>query len=204
MGVKFVACNRRFKPTRRRTGGFTRCRVCWTSLRDLQEQETAQKRLHQAMRTWLTGAPLDQVSTQAGQLDPADPAYGTDLISVLTMDEAVGDLAGAINQIPANHFCPDRLTTGVPKGLRREFDFVYLRFVEFKPRLPKGHSDVLLRERTYYPAVASKGLMTFYGGSVFQSPSGDVVVRWHKLNYWPRGWRHHPAALESSRRIRDN
>jgi hypothetical protein len=197
MGVKCIACNRRFRSTRRRTHGFIRCRVCWTDLRDRQEREAAEERLHQAMRAWLAGAPLDRVRTQAGQLDPTDPAYRTDLISVLTMDDAVGDLAGAINQIAGNHSCPDRLATGVRRGLRRDFDFVHLRFVKLEPRLPKGYSDVLIRERIYYPAPGSEEEMTFYAGSVFQSPSGDVVVRWHKLNYWPPGWRNHPAPLGS-------
>jgi hypothetical protein len=197
MGIKCIACNRRYKSNRIRGRGFHRCGVCWTDLRDRQEQQAAQERLDQAMRAWLAGAPLDRVRTQAGQLHPTDPAYRTDQISVITMDDAVGDLAGAVNQSPSSNSCPDRLATGVWTGLRRDFEFVNLRFVNMEPRLPKGYADVLIRERTYYPAPDSKAEMKFYAGSVFLSPSGDVVVRWHRLNYWPPGWANHPAPLGS-------
>lgn len=63
MGVKCIACNRRFRSARRGTRGFIRCRVCWTDLRDRHEQEAAEERLFQAMRAWLARAPLDRVKT---------------------------------------------------------------------------------------------------------------------------------------------
>lgn len=197
MGVKCLACNRRSGPSSRKPGRHYRCRVCWRYLRDQQEEEAARERLPKVMRAWLTGAPPCQVRTQHGRLDSADPAYRTDLISVLTVDDAVGDLGGAVNGAPLNHSCPDRLANGVPRGLRAEFDFVHLRFVNLEPRLPKGYSDVLMRERSYYPAPGSEPEMTFYAGSVFRSPGGDVVVRWRKLAHWPPGWAKHPAPLGS-------
>ncbi|HEX3588801.1 MAG TPA: hypothetical protein VHV74_04145 [Pseudonocardiaceae bacterium] len=160
--------------------------MCRADLRDRQEREAVTERLDQAVRAWLAGAPIDD-----GVGEPSE------LVSVLAIDDAVGDLSDAINQLAANHSCPERLAAGVRKGLRRDFDFVYLRFAEREPSLPNGYSDVLIRERIYFPASSSDGEKTFYGGSVARRMDGDVVVRWHQLDRWPSGWLKHGSPVGS-------
>lgn len=176
MGIKCVACGKRFKP-RRPGRGTVRCTVCWTDLRDWSERKVAVERVDQAVRTWLAGAPIDDAVGEPSEL-----------FSVLGVEDAVGDFGGAINRGAMNHTCPERLAVDVRKGVRRDFDFVYLRFATREPRLPKGYSDVLIRERIYFPASSSDGENTFYGGSVARRTGGDVVVRWHLLDRWPSGW----------------
>lgn len=145
-------------------------------LRSYDDREAARGRLRQAMHDWLTAAPVYQVRTNAGKVDPADPAYSTTPMSVLTVRDAVEDLGHAVNKYPRQNRCPDRLLRVL--GRRLGWEFETLSFVDVSPTLPDRYSDVLIRHTERWRYQHMKPEVDSDIGSIYRSPGGDVVVLW--------------------------
>lgn len=180
MREQCVACNQR---ARRHTvvPGAPRCPVCWQPVRNFHDFGRAHERLDQAVRDWLIGAPLYQVRTNAAKVDPTDPAYSTTPMSVLTLPDAIEAIRGAVNRDSGQFPCPDVLML-VPSR-ESTWEFENLSFANVSTNLPKGYSDVLIRERERYRHQTDNNPEVKVDvGSVNQSPSGDVVVIWRISN----------------------
>lgn len=151
--------------------------MCSTHL-DLSEHKEARERLHRAVGDWLSAAPAYTVDVKAdGSIDRGYPSE-TKLLSVLRFEDAVIALGSAVNQYDKQLPCPDSLAVHLIRG-RWEFEF--LRFVEIKPTLPDGYSDVLLRTQDFTSDTGSHPeLDRHWVGSVYQSQRGEVVVVWHR------------------------
>jgi len=175
---KCVACRRRpWAPSRRRVTSGYDCPVCRGELPDHDSALTSELRLERAVLDWLRSAPVCQVHTIAGEVDPADPAR-RDKLSVLTTDRAVellSDLASSGSQYSV---CPDELR---PLRLRMPEMYDWIAFVGKAGKMLDRHLDALVRTRYKYHGVWSDADPDIDNelGSVHRSPSGDVVVLWH-------------------------
>jgi hypothetical protein len=62
---------------------------------------------------------------------------------------------------------------------RMRFEFEYLSFANVSPTLPERYSDILVRRLMYYAGMNDhRPEVRHYIGSIYQSPSGDIVVVW--------------------------
>lgn len=139
------------------------------------------------MRDWLEAAPVYDVRTSGGNVDPEDPAYSTLIMNCLTIDGAVDEIGRAVNESLGQHPCPDSLSFS-PRTHRSQSEFEYLSFATVSPTLPDRYSDVLVRQRVFDHAPRSRigdsedtrPEVQHDVGSIYRSPSGDVVVLWRR------------------------